>query len=150
MTWCNAKIKGQAQKKHTVITKIWKSSEASVSGRYNTPPLQEDLVPRSRMAPERNGREEVKQIASLTNEWNHEPWEVNNLKKNTMEMNAIATTPLEKRKKEHCENLVGWRTWNKCLTDQKEYESTPVEKRNKEHHVNLEVNWHDRYLNHSG
>ena len=31
-------------------------------GRYNTPPLQEDLVPRSRMAPERNerGREEVK------------------------------------------------------------------------------------------
>ena len=41
---------------------IWKSSEATVSGRYNTPPLQEDLVPRSRMAPERNrrGREEVK------------------------------------------------------------------------------------------
>ena len=31
-------------------------------GRYNSPPLQEDLVPRSRMAPERNGRgrEEVK------------------------------------------------------------------------------------------
>ena len=31
-------------------------------GRYNTPPLREDLVPRSRMAPERNGRgrEEVK------------------------------------------------------------------------------------------
>ena len=29
---------------------------------YNTPPLREDLVPRSRMAPERNGRgrEEVK------------------------------------------------------------------------------------------
>ena len=25
-------------------------------GRYNTPPLREDLVPRSRMAPERNGR----------------------------------------------------------------------------------------------
>ena len=31
-------------------------------GCYNTPPLREDLVPRSRMAPERNGRgrEEVK------------------------------------------------------------------------------------------
>ena len=31
-------------------------------GRYNTPPLREDLDPRSRMAPERNGkgREEVK------------------------------------------------------------------------------------------
>ena len=40
----------------------WKSSGASVSGRYNTPPLQEDLVPRSRMAPEgsERGREEVK------------------------------------------------------------------------------------------
>ena len=56
------KIKEQAQLKHTVITKIRKSSEASVSGRYNTPPLQEDLVPRSRMAPERNAEEEeVKQ-----------------------------------------------------------------------------------------
>ena len=53
------KIKEQAQKKHTVITKIWKSSEASVLGRYNTPPLQEDLVPRSRMAPEINGTEVV-------------------------------------------------------------------------------------------
>ena len=39
---------------------IWKSSGASVSGRYNTPPLQEDLVPRSRKAPERNGREREK------------------------------------------------------------------------------------------
>ena len=50
------------QKKHTVITRIWKSYEPSVSRRYNTPPLQEDLVPRSRMAPEGNerGREEVK------------------------------------------------------------------------------------------
>ena len=47
----------------------WKTPGATVSGHYNTP-LQEDLVPRSRMAPERNGRgrEEVKLIASLTNE----------------------------------------------------------------------------------
>ena len=31
-------------------------------GRYNTPPLQDDLVPRSRMAPERKAEEEeVKQ-----------------------------------------------------------------------------------------
>ena len=39
-------------------------------GRYNTPPLQEDLVPRSRMAPEKNGRgrEEVKLSCFLTNE----------------------------------------------------------------------------------
>ena len=64
--WHDAmKNKEQAQKKHAEITKIWKSSEASVSGRYNTPPLQEDLVPRSRMATERKvEEEEVKQIAS--------------------------------------------------------------------------------------
>ena len=30
----------------------WQTPGASVSGRHNTPPLQEDLVPRSRMAPE--------------------------------------------------------------------------------------------------
>ena len=30
----------------------WKTPGASDSGRYNTPPLQEDLVPRSKMAPE--------------------------------------------------------------------------------------------------
>ena len=30
----------------------WKTPGAIVSGRYNTPPLREDLVPRSRMAPE--------------------------------------------------------------------------------------------------
>ena len=34
--------------KHMVITKIWKSSEASVSGRHNTPPPTRDLVPRSK------------------------------------------------------------------------------------------------------
>ena len=43
----------------------WKATRASVSRRYNTPPLQEDLVPRSRVAPERKAEEEeVKQIAS--------------------------------------------------------------------------------------
>ena len=31
----------------------WKASGASVSGRHNTPPLQDNLVTRSRMAPER-------------------------------------------------------------------------------------------------
>ena len=40
----------------------WKTPGTTVLGLYNTPPLQEDLVPRSRLAPERNGRgrEEVK------------------------------------------------------------------------------------------
>ena len=44
--------------------KIWSYEYGKLHpGRYNTPPLQEDLVPRSRMAPERSGRwkEEVKQ-----------------------------------------------------------------------------------------
>ena len=38
-------------------TNNWKTPGATISGRYNTPPLREDLVPRSRMAPEKNERE---------------------------------------------------------------------------------------------
>ena len=59
----------QAHDKATTANN-WKTPGTSVSGRHNTPPLREDLVPRSRMAPEGNGkgREEVKLIASLTNE----------------------------------------------------------------------------------
>ena len=34
-------------------------------------------------------------------------------------MNEITNTPLEKENKEHYENLVGWKTWNKGLTNQK-------------------------------
>ena len=34
------------------IANNWTTPGATVSGRYNTPPLREDLVPRSRMAPE--------------------------------------------------------------------------------------------------
>ena len=68
MTWwhddmmqCKNK-RASTKETHGETRNSWKSSGASVSGRYNTPPLQEDLVPRSRMAPERNGRgrEEVK------------------------------------------------------------------------------------------
>ena len=57
-------------KSHNESRKPWKASEASVSGHYNTPPLQEDLVPRSRMAPERNGRriEEVK-LSCFSDKW---------------------------------------------------------------------------------
>ena len=60
-------------------------------------------------------------------------------------MNEITNTPLEKENKEHYENLVGWKTWNKGLTNQKNmkphrynkiakeqewhnFDSTPVEK----------------------
>ena len=75
------------------------------------------------------------------------PWEVKQFwEKNTTEMNEITTTPLEKGNKEHYENLVGWKTWNKGLTNQKNmkppryneiakeqgwhnfFNSTPVEK----------------------
>ena len=138
MQW---KIKEQAQKKHTVITKIWKSSEASVSGRYNTPPLREDLVPRSRMTLERNGRGRGKtKVASLTNEWNHEPWEVAKLEEMTRQRwTKFKTLRYQRGTRNIARAFVGWRIWNKSLTDQKEYESTPVEKRNKELHVNLGV-----------
>ena len=51
MARCNT----QANDKATSMNN-WKTPGALVSRRYNTPPLQEDLVPRSRMAPEGNGR----------------------------------------------------------------------------------------------
>ena len=51
----------QANDKATTANN-WKTPGAMVSGHYNTPPLREDFVPRSRMAPEEKGRgrEEVK------------------------------------------------------------------------------------------
>ena len=50
-------VHGNKQLKRTTITENkWKASEASVSGHQNTPPLREDLIPRSRMAPGRNLR----------------------------------------------------------------------------------------------
>ena len=47
MMRCNT----QANDKATIANN-WRTPGTSVSGRYNTPPLREDLVPRSRMAPE--------------------------------------------------------------------------------------------------
>ena len=41
-------------------TNNWKIPGASDSGRYNTPPLQEDLVLRSRMALEKSERGKAK------------------------------------------------------------------------------------------
>ena len=51
----------QAKDKATTANN-WKTRGAMVSGRYNTPPLREDLVPISRMASEgkRRGSGEVK------------------------------------------------------------------------------------------
>ena len=79
-------------------------------GRYNTPPLREDLVPRSRMAPEgkrkRKRRGNTKLLLWHTSEtMNLE--RLNKLKerKNTTELNELESTPLEKRNKEHYGNL---------------------------------------------
>ena len=78
----NAKQKTKTQPRREIIYHIagngksWSYEYGKLyPGRYNTPPLQEDLAPRSRMAPERNGRgrEEVKLSCFLTNERNHEP-----------------------------------------------------------------------------
>ena len=140
MTWCNAKIKEQAPKEtRGDHKKIWKSSEASVSGRYNTPPLQEDLVPRSRMAPDksRRGREEVKLIASLTNEWNQRTLRGRKAWRNdTTEVNKIYNIPFSKRNKDHCENLCRLKNMKQELngskgiwkhTGRKEKQGTPCE-----------------------
>ena len=42
------------------LGKIRKASEAPFLGRHNTPPLREDLVPRSRMTPEGKTEEKEK------------------------------------------------------------------------------------------
>ena len=76
MTWwhddmmqCKNK-RASTKETHGETRNSWKSSEASVSGRHNTPPLQEDLVPRSRMLPEGNERgwEEVK-LSCFFDKW---------------------------------------------------------------------------------
>ena len=54
MTRCNTQAKDMA-----TTTNNSKTPGTTVSGRHNTPPLREDLVPRSRMAPEgENGKKE--------------------------------------------------------------------------------------------
>ena len=129
----------QTNKSHDETQSSWKSSGASVSGRYNTPPLQEDLVPRSRMAPERNGRgrEEVKLSCFL--EKRVKPWTLRDWttkRENTREMNEIENTPLSKRNKEHCENLCRLKNMKQELngskgiwkhTGRKEKQGTPCE-----------------------
>ena len=49
----------------------WKKPSAMISGRYNTPPLLEDLVPRSGMAPEDVGVQDHK-TDNEENAWMHE------------------------------------------------------------------------------
>ena len=122
MTWCNAKIKEQAQMKHTVITtKLWKSFEASVSGRYNTPLLQEDLVPRSRMPPERKAEEEeVKQSCFLTNEWNQRTLEVEKLERNdTTEISELRALRSKRKTRNAMWTLEFAKLWMTRTMDEK-------------------------------
>ena len=44
-------------------------------------------------------------------------------------MNEIANNPLEKRDKEHYEDLKDAKAWIKSLMDKIEFETTPVETR---------------------
>ena len=82
----------------------WRTPGTTVSGHHNTPPLGEDLVSRSRMAPERNvrGREKVKLICFFDKRV--KPKNLEKVKptrlKNTTEINEVENTPLEKMNKE--------------------------------------------------
>ena len=94
------------QTKHTTEPgNIWRSSRASVSGRYNTPPVREDLIPRSRMAPEgktEEKREEVKLSCFFDKRVKPMNLErLKNLKEEYNKMNKVENTPLEKRNEEH-------------------------------------------------
>ena len=100
MARCNTQAKDKA-----TTTKHRKTPGATVSGCYNTPPLREDLVPRSRMAPEgKNGREREEVKLSCFFDKRVKPRTLKRLshfeKKNTTEMNEVENTPLEKRNKE--------------------------------------------------
>ena len=80
--------------------KTWKASEASVLGRHNTPLLQEDLVPRSRMAPEgkwkSKRRGKTKLLLWQTSE-TKEPCEVERIeRKKTTKVNKVENTPFER------------------------------------------------------
>ena len=106
--WCNAHddmIRCNTQAKYmTTTANNWRTPGTSVSGHYNTPQLREDLVPRSRMAPEgkwkRKRRGKTKLLLWQTSE-TKKPWKVEQIeRKNTMEMNEVENTLLEKRNKE--------------------------------------------------
>ena len=102
-TWCNDECK-EPNKSHDETRKPWKATEALVLGRYNTPPLREDLVPRSRMAPKgkrkRKRRGKTKLLLWQTSE-TKEPREVEQIReKNTTKVNKVESSPVGKSFKE--------------------------------------------------
>ena len=96
-------------KTHDETRKPWKATEAPVLGRYNTPPLREDLVPRSGMAPEGKVKRKRRGKPSCFFDKRVKPKNLEKVtqiqEKNTTKVNKVKNTPLEKRDKEHCENL---------------------------------------------
>ena len=94
-----------ASKDKATIANNWTTPGARVSGGHNTPPLREDLVPRSRMAPEgKNGREREEVKLSCFFDKRVRPKNLQKVKpsreKNTTGMDEVENTPLGKRNKE--------------------------------------------------
>ena len=54
------RVKQQANKTPDGTQNPWMASESPVLGRYNTPSLREDLVSRSRMAPEEQRKRKIR------------------------------------------------------------------------------------------
>ena len=103
---CNAR---HASNDKATTANNWRTPGTSVLRRYNTPPLREDLVPRSRMAPEgkqkRKRRGKTNLLHSQSSE-TKEPCEVEQKeRRNATKMNKVKNTPLEKRNKEHYGSL---------------------------------------------
>ena len=90
MTRCNTQAKDM-----TTTANNWKTPGASVSGRHNTPPLREDLVPRSRMAPEEQRKIKRRGKTKLLLDKRVKPKNLERLKqierKNTTKMNKVET-----------------------------------------------------------
>ena len=120
MTWCKDECNRQ-NKSPDETQKIWKASEASVLRHHNSPALQEDLVSRFRMAPERNGRgrEEVK-LSCFLDKW-VKPMNLERLNK------LKERIPWRWTKRKHS---IGQGTGNtarkKSLSDKIDIETTPV------------------------
>ena len=99
---CNAR---HASNDNTTTANNCTTPGTSVSGRYNTPPLREDLVPRSRMAPEGNRREREEVKLSCFFDERVKPKNLEKVKpfreKNTTEMNKVESTPLRKGKRKN-------------------------------------------------
>ena len=99
MTRCNTQTNDMA-----TTANNWRTPSTSVLGRYNTPPLREDLVPRSRMAPEGQRKRKRRGKLSCFFDKRVRPKNLEKVKpyreKNKTEINEVESTPVGKRNKE--------------------------------------------------